>query len=189
IRFSSRRPGEPTFLELKPDRLDEVRLNGAALDVAGLVGNRLPLSDLAATNEIVVRARMRYSNTGEGLHRFVDPEDGSVYLYAQAFMDDAQRMFACFDQPDLKARITLAVTAPAGWAVAGNGVGTEVAPGRWEFATTAPISTYLMCLIAGPYHVRRDSHDGIPLAVYCRRDGERRSGHVAGRVHLPVRRG
>jgi aminopeptidase N len=169
VLFSCHRPGESTSVELKPSRLDEIRLNGVALDVARLEGNRFPLTDLAEHNELVVRGRMRTSNTGEGLHRFVDPEDGSVYLYAQAFMDDAQRMFACFDQPDLKARITLAVTAPAGWQVAGNGGGTEVSPGRWEFTTTEPISTYLMCLIAGPYHVRRDSHDGIPLALYCRR--------------------
>jgi aminopeptidase N len=169
VVFSCRRPGEPTFVEVKPDRLDEIRLNGVALDVAGLQGNRFPLTDLAEENELVVRARMRCSNTGEGLHRFVDPEDGAVYLYGQAFMDDAQRMYACFDQADLKARITLAVTAPAGWQVAANAAGTEVSPGRWEFDPTEPISTYLMSLIAGPYHVRRDSHDGIPLALYCRR--------------------
>jgi aminopeptidase N len=179
ITFSCRRPGEPTFVEVKPDQLHEVRLNGVPVDPALLRGNRLPLTGLASENEIVVRATMRCSNTGEGLHRFVDPEDGCVYLYAQAFLDDAQRIFACFDQPDLKATFTLAVTAPPDWVVAGNGAGCEVAPDspgpdrvgsvRWEFDTTAPISTYLVSLIAGPYHVRRDTHDGIPLALYCRR--------------------
>jgi len=140
VLFSCHRPGGSTFVELKPSRLDEIRLNGVALDVAGLEGNRFPLTDLAGQNELVVRSRMRTSNTGEGLHRFVYPEDGSVYLYAQAFMDDAQRMFACFDRPDLKARISLAVTAPAGWQVAGNGVGAEVSRprGRRLAATWRP---------------------------------------------------
>src|SRR5262249_24967593 len=112
------------------DRLHEVRLNGVTIDPALLEGTRLPLTGLAGENELLVRATMRYSNTGEGLHRFVDPEDGCVYLYAQAFLDDAQRVFACFGQPDLKAPFTLAVPAPPGWVVAGNGVGSEVAPAR-----------------------------------------------------------
>ncbi|MGE5828675.1 MAG: aminopeptidase N, partial [Micromonosporaceae bacterium] len=169
VRFTAARPGAETFVELRPLQLHEVRLNGRALDSAELSENRLPLPDLAAENELVVRARMAYSNTGEGLHRFVDPEDGLTYLYAEAFLDEAQRMFACFDQPDLKAPVTLRVTAPTGWEVAGNGAGRETSPGRWEFATTEPLATYFVTLVAGPYHVRRDEHDGIPLGLYCRR--------------------
>ncbi len=169
VRFSCRQPGQETFVELKPAHLDAVTLNDIALDPVGLSGNRLRLTDLAAENTLIVRARMAYSNTGEGLHRFTDPEDGAVYLYAQSFLDEAQRIFACFDQPDLKASIRLRVAAPAAWEVAGNGAGTRVAAGRWEFAGTQPLPPYLMCLIAGPYHVLRDSHDGIPLALYCRR--------------------
>jgi len=169
ILFSAQRPGGDTFVEVKCAQLHEVTLNGVDLDPAGLVGNRLPLLGFAAENELVVRASMAYSNTGEGLHRFTDPEDGAVYLYAQTFLDDAQRVFACFDQPDLKAPFTLTVSAPPGWEVAGNGAGTQVTPGRWEFATTQPLATYFVSLIAGPYHVRRDEHDGIPLALYCRR--------------------
>jgi aminopeptidase N len=169
IRFACRRPGAETFVELKPATLREVTLNGEALDPAGLVDNRLPLVGLAAENELVVRASMSYSNTGEGLHRFTDPEDGSVYLYAQSFLDDAQRMFACFDQPDLKAPVTLTVSAPPEWEVAANGAGTRTGPGRWRFETTPPLATYFVSLIAGPYHVRRDEHDGIPLGIYCRR--------------------
>jgi aminopeptidase N len=169
VHFSCVRPGASTFVELKAATPHEVRLNGVALDPAALVDNRLPLSDLAADNVLVVRASAPYSHTGEGLHRFVDPSDGAVYLYAQACSDDAQRIFACFDQPDLKARMALRVRAPEGWLVAANGEATEVAPGEWVFAPTLPLSPYLMTLIAGPYHVRRDSHDGIPLALYCRR--------------------
>jgi aminopeptidase N len=169
VRFSCARPGDQTFVELKPAELHEVNLNGESLDPANLVDNRVRLPGLLAENELTVPARMAYSNTGEGLHRFTDPEDGAVYVYAQAFLDDAQRIFACFDQPDLKAPVTLAVSAPTGWEVAANGAGTQVAQGRWEFATTRPLATYFVGLIAGPYHVRRDEHDGIQLALYCRR--------------------
>ncbi len=169
ILFSAQRQGGETFVEVRCAQLHEVTLNGARLDPASLVDNRLLLPGLAAENELVVRASMEYSNTGEGLHRFTDPEDGAVYLYAQSFLDDAQRVFACFDQPDLKAPFTLTVSAPSEWEVAGNGVGTQVTPGRWEFATTQPLATYFVSLIAGPYHVRRDEHDGIPLGLYCRR--------------------
>jgi aminopeptidase N len=169
VRFACERPGEETFIELRPVRLHEVTLNGSPIDPAGLADNRLRLSDLAATNELTVRATMAYSITGEGLHRFTDPEDGAVYLYAQTFLDEAQRVFACFDQPDLKAPVSMTVSVPVGWEVASNGAGTEVSPGRWEFATTQPLATYFVTVMAGPYHVLRDEHDGIPLELYCRR--------------------
>jgi aminopeptidase N len=169
IVFSCRRPGAETFVEMKDATPHEITLNGVGIDPSALVDNRVPLTGLAAENELHVRATMRYSNTGEGLHRFVDPEDGAVYLYAQSFLDDAQRIFACFDQPDLKAPFTVAVSAPPEWEAAGNGAGTMVAPGRWEFATTQPLATYFFCVLAGPYHIRRGEHDGIQLGLYCRR--------------------
>ncbi|MFC0034010.1 aminopeptidase N [Micromonospora chaiyaphumensis] len=169
IRFRAN-PGAETFAEVKPLRLLGVRLNDQDLDPALLDDNRLPLTGLAATNTLTVSAEMAYSNTGEGMHRFVDPADGETYLYAMSFLDDVQRIFAAFDQPDLKAPVTLAVTAPPEWTVAANGqVADRPAPGRWEFAPTAPLATYVVTLIAGPWHVRQDEHDGIPLAVYCRR--------------------
>jgi aminopeptidase N len=169
ISFTCGRPGAGTFVEMKDGTPREVTLNGGRVDPASLVDNRLPLTGLAADNELVVRATMAYSNTGEGLHRFVDPADDAVYLYAQSFLDDAQRIFACFDQPDLKAPVRLTVSAPPQWQVAGNGAGTQVSPGRWEFVETPTLATYLVSLLAGPYHVRRDAHDGIALGLYCRR--------------------
>ncbi|MEU2613559.1 aminopeptidase N [Micromonospora sp. NPDC007271] len=169
IRFRAT-PGAETFAEVKPARLLGVRLNDRDLDPAVLDDNRLPLTGLAATNTLTVSAEMAYSNTGEGLHRFVDPADGETYLYAMSFLDEVQRIFAAFDQPDLKAPVTLSVTAPPEWTVAANGpVADRPAPGRWEFAPTAPLATYFFTLIAGPWHVRHDAHDGIPLGVYCRR--------------------
>ncbi|MEU4369103.1 aminopeptidase N [Micromonospora chersina] len=169
IRFRAT-PGAGTFAEVKPHRLLGVRLNDRDVDPALLDDNRLPLTGLAATNTLTVSAEMAYSNTGEGVHRFVDPADGETYLYAMSFLDDVQRIFAAFDQPDLKAPVTLAVTAPPEWTVAANGqLADRPAPGRWEFAPTAPLATYFVTLIAGPWHVREDEHDGIPLAVYCRK--------------------
>ncbi|WP_431727649.1 aminopeptidase N [Verrucosispora sp. TAA-831] len=168
IRF--RATGRETFAEVKPATLLAVHLNDCDLDPAALDDNRLALTGLAEENTLTVEAEMAYTNTGEGLHRFVDPADGETYLYAMSFLDDVQRIFAAFDQPDLKAPVTLTVTAPEHWTVAANGaLAANPAPGRWEFVPTLPIATYFFTLIAGPWHVRRDSHDGIPLGVYCRR--------------------
>jgi aminopeptidase N len=168
VRFGARE-GAATFLDLEPAELLSATLNGAPLDAAAHAGHRLSLSGLAARNELVVEARMAYSNTGEGLHRFTDPADGETYLYAHMFLDGARRIFPCFDQPDLKATFTLDVTAPPEWLVAANAAPAATEPGRWRFAPTLPLPTYLVTLIAGPYHARTDSHDGVPLALYARR--------------------
>jgi aminopeptidase N len=168
VGFRCAEPGGTAFADLRAEHLVAAELNGRPLDAAAWQEGRLALADLADRNELVVRARYAYSRTGEGLHRFVDPQDGQVYLYSQAFLDDAPRMFACFDQPDLKAPVTLAVTAPADWTVLGNEAGREVAPGRWEFPPTRPLSTYHVAVVAGPYHGVRARHDGIDLGVWCR---------------------
>ncbi|MCX4388928.1 aminopeptidase N [Micromonospora peucetia] len=162
--------GAETFVEVQPVKLLAVRLNDRDVDPSTLDDNRLTLTGLAEGNTLTVSAEMAYSNTGEGMHRFVDPADGETYLYVTSFLDNAQRVFAAFDQPDLKAPVTLSVTAPPHWIVAANGpLATSPRPGRWEFAPTAPLATYFVSLIAGPWHVRRDEHDGIPLGLYCRR--------------------
>ena len=176
-RFRSRtvltfraRAGSDTFVEFEPARLVSATLNGTALDPAALADQRLTLTGLAATNELVVEAEMAYSNTGEGLHRFTDPADGRDYLYGHMFLDGARRIFPCFDQPDLKAEFTVYATAPEDWLVAGNAAPIGPArEGRWQFARTKPLSTYFLALIAGPYHSVTDEHDGIPLALYARR--------------------
>jgi aminopeptidase N len=168
LRFHAE-PGATTFVEFEPVRLISARLNGVELEPAAIAEQRLTLAGLAAGNELVVEAEMGYSNTGEGLHRFVDPADEQVYLYAHMFLDGARRIMPCFDQPDLKATFTLGVTAPDGWLVAANeALATPQAGGRWQFAPSKPLATYFVTLIAGPYHARTDSHDGIPLVLYCR---------------------
>ena len=168
IRFTAREAGD-TFVEIKPAELRSVTLDGLPLDPAALAENRLPLQLQAGEHELLVEATMRYSRTGEGMHRFTDPADGETYLYSQLFMDDAQRVFAAFDQPDLKAVFELTVAAPAGWRVLANGITEEFAPGRWRAATTPPIPTYLVAVAAGPWHSITTEHRGLPFGLHCRR--------------------
>ena len=166
IRFTSR--GGPTFLDLKPVRVNELRLNGRPLDPDLLERGRLPLDTLEGPNEVVVDAVMPFRNDGEGLHAHVDPADGRRYVYGMSFMDAAPTMFACFDQPDLKAPYTFHVRAPEDWTVIGNAPATNPEPGVWELERSQPLSTYFVTLVAGPYHVIRDEHDGIPLGLSAR---------------------
>ncbi|MFE1099942.1 aminopeptidase N [Nocardiopsis alba] len=175
VRFSSSETGARTFIDLVAPKMHGATLNGEALDVAELFdGERLTLPSVAAENELTVVADAAYMRTGEGLHRFVDPVDDSVYLYSQFETADAHRMFTCFDQPDLKASFELTVYAPPSWEVVSNSapdVEREAAGDervRWHFPATPVMSTYITALIAGPYHVVRDEHDGIPLGLYCR---------------------
>nr|MDQ4007476.1 aminopeptidase N [Actinomycetota bacterium] len=168
IRFSCASPGASTFLDVRPQRLHSVRLNGEPVEVDRLRDGRLRLSGLAEHNEVEVVAEMAYSRDGEGMHRSVDPADGRVYLYAMAFLDAAPRIFACFDQPDLKAPYSLTVSAPPDWSVVGNGAAWPVSPGRWQLRETRPLSTYLVTLVAGPYHSVRTQHDGIPLGLHVK---------------------
>ncbi|HJE57375.1 MAG TPA: aminopeptidase N [Nocardiopsis listeri] len=175
VRFSSSEPGARTFIDLVAPTVRKATLNGVELDVAALFdGERLALPDVAADNELTVVADAAYMRTGEGLHRFVDPVDEAVYLYSQFETADAHRMFTCFDQPDLKGTFELTVFAPPSWEVVSNSapdVEREEAGDervRWHFPATPVMSTYITALIAGPYHVVRDEHDGIPLGLYCR---------------------
>ncbi len=173
IRFTSS-PGAETFIDFVGDGIATAELNGAALDVGSWsTSGGLVLTGLAESNELTIDAVGLYMNTGEGLHRFVDPVDGAVYLYSQFETADAKRLYACFDQPDLKATFSVHVTAPADWEVVANGstLSVEDAPAGarlHHFATTEPMSTYVTALVAGPYHVVRDHHDGIDLGIFCR---------------------
>ena len=170
-------PGADTYIDLAADTVHRAVLNGHDIDVSGYDESRgIALVGCAQHNVLVVEADCYYSNTGEGLHRFVDPVDDEVYLYSQFETADAKRMFACFDQPDLKATFDVTVTAPAHWQVISNGatVSTERAGDTavHTFATTPKMSTYLVALVAGPYAVWRDDyhdeHGRIPLGIFCR---------------------
>ncbi len=169
--------GADTVIDIAADTIRSASLNGVDIDVSGYdEATGIPLRGLAGRNVVVVDADCRYSNTGEGLHRFADPVDNEIYLYSQFETADAKRMFACFDQPDLKATFDVRVTAPKHWKVISNGATASVSDSDGgsvhTFATTPRMSTYLVALIAGPYtewqDAYTDEHGEIPLGIYCR---------------------
>jgi aminopeptidase N len=174
-------PGASTFIDALTRTVHSVTLNGAEIGHGDNV--RIPLPDLAAENELVVVADFEYTNTGEGLHRFVDPVDGEVYLYSQFEVPDSRRVFAVFEQPDLKATFQFTVTAPARWEVVSNSPTPTPVPvstsstteaATWSFAPTPILSSYVTALVAGPYAVVRSeltSSDGrvIPLGIFSRK--------------------
>jgi aminopeptidase N len=184
VKFTAA-PGSSTFIDAVTQTVHSVTLNGRELDPAEVSdGVRIQLPDLAAENELTVVADAPYMNTGEGLHRFVDPVDAEVYLYTQFEVPDSRRMFAVFEQPDLKATFRFSVTAPSHWDVISNSptpAPVETSPGDdggarsvWEFSPTPRLSSYVTALIAGPYQsVRSDvtSTDGrvVPLGVFARK--------------------
>jgi aminopeptidase N len=180
VRFRAAQEGADTWLDFIVPTVTEVVHNGTALDPQAVYdGSRIQLSSLQAENEVRVVAEAAYMHTGEGLHRFVDPVDGEVYLYSQFEVPDARRVFACFEQPDLKATFALTVTAPAHWHVVSNSPTPEPAKVKgddsvrqWVFDPTPRLSTYVIALVAGPYHVSRSEYSGkdgiVPLGLFCR---------------------
>lgn len=171
VRFAVREQGVDTFVEVRPAALEGAWIDGVAIDPGELSGGRLPLRRLAeGEHEVRVVAEMPYSHVGEGMHRFTDPADGRVYVYTQCCMAEAPLVFACFDQPDLKAVFRVTVTAPEEWTVLGNGIAKRVGVGggRWECDPTPPISTYLMAVAAGPFHSVRTEHAGLPFGLHVR---------------------
>lgn len=179
VRFACSAPGASTFVDLIAPQVQQIRLNGLPLDPVEVVSpGRIRLPDLMADNELTIVAECAYMQTGEGLHRFVDPVDKEVYLYSQFEVADARRVFACFDQPDLKATFAFTVTAPRHWQVVSVSPTPDPEPAgpgtaTWRFAPTPRLPTYVTAVVAGPYHrVRSEvtSSDGrtIPLGVFCR---------------------
>jgi aminopeptidase N len=160
--------GGATFLDLKARSLEAISLDGQPLPVEAWHDGRYPLDLPAGEHRLEIEAVMGFRNDGEGLHRAVDPADGRAYVYQMSFMTAAPSVFACFDQPDLKAPYTLHVTAPTDWLVVANAAGSEVEPGLWEFEQSEPLSTYFVTLVGGPYHRVTAEHDGIRLGLMCR---------------------
>ena len=184
VRFTSA-PGSSTFIDLIAPVVHSISLNGRALDPAEVYADsRITLTGLAADNELVVVADCAYMHTGEGLHRFTDPADGETYLYSQFEVPDSRRVFAVFEQPDLKASFTFTVTTPSSWTVLSNSPTPEPTPTEdfdgsgdahtFAFAPTEPMSSYVTAIVAGPYVGATDEYvasDGrtVPLGVYCRK--------------------
>ncbi len=181
LRFTCTEPGASSFADLVGATIHEVVLNGEKLDAFDVYrDSRIRLDNLQASNELRVFCELPYSHTGEGLHRFVDPADGKVYLYSQFEVPDARRVFTTFEQPDLKSTFQFNVTAPSDWVVVSNaptpapepaGEGTDD-KSVWRFPTTKRMSTYITALIAGEYHSVHDTYEGkhgtIELGHYCR---------------------
>ena len=177
VSFRCASPGASTFIDVTAAAVSEITLNSAVVSPGAFDGDRVRLAGLQADNELRVVAECAYSRSGEGLHRFTDPADGGVYLYSDLETFDAHRVYACFDQPDLKATFEFSVTAPGSWRVISNmapDVTAQAAPGDgaaaayWHFPPTPVMSSYITALAAGPYHVVTAEHDGIPLGIYCR---------------------
>jgi aminopeptidase N len=177
VRFSAK-AGASTFIDAFTHTVHSIELNGAQVDTSAADGVRIQLDNLAADNVLTVVADAEYTNTGEGMHRFVDPVDGEVYLYSQFEVPDSRRVFAVFEQPDLKAAFRFTVTAPAEWEVISNqpveNHTTEGESATWAFKPTPRISSYITAVVAGPYAKitsELTSSDGrtIPLGLYCRK--------------------
>ena len=179
ITFRCATPGASTHVDLIARDVHEIVVNGTAIDPATAWANgRIALSGLLERNEVRVVADCLYANDGTAMHRSVDSVDGKVYVYTALEPADSRRVYANFEQPDLKTRYTLHVTAPAHWTVFSNQPTPEPQPIRddtavWHFLPTPPISTYLTTIVAGEYEIVRDSHTTavghvIPLSLACR---------------------
>ena len=183
VKFEAKDSGS-TFIDLRADRITEARLNGIPVPLDaynptyGIALSGLEVADY----ELKVTAKIAYSRTGEGLHRFVDPVDDNVYLYTQFETADAKRVFACFDQPDMKATYSLTFHAPSDWKIITNSPVTREGD-TWRATVDTPLSTYLIALCAGPYYEITDTWTGeltahpegqpaaqleVPLGLYCR---------------------
>ncbi|CAB4833395.1 unannotated protein [freshwater metagenome] len=177
VRFTGLKVGASTFIDAVGKRVVTATLNGTAIDLSTYDGESVFLPAIAASNELFLEVEGIYSKSGEGLHRFVDPADNEVYLYTQFETGDARRMYACFDQPDLKATFTLSAKTPKHWEVISNYpvANEKVLDANTKYTSFEPtpvISTYVTAIVAGPYHHVHDTYVGkktIPMGLYCRK--------------------
>ena len=176
VKFAGLKPGASTFIDCVGKRVISAKLNGADFDPK-FDGETVFLPAIAADNTLEIEHEGIYSNSGEGLHRFVDPADNEVYLYTQFETGDARRMYACFDQPDQKATFTISTITPKHWAVISNYEveSTNELDGdrkHTQFAKSQVISTYVTAIVAGAYTSVHDEYKGektIPLGIYARK--------------------
>ncbi len=164
-----------TFLDFRGKTIERLEINGAVSE-PDWTGYRLTLPAAALREQNLVRVTYEneYDHTGDGLHQFIDPEDGEEYVYTNFEPYESHRLFPNFDQPDIKGSYMLAVTAPTQWEVITNSpeVAADAAGDgrvRRVYGPTARFSTYLFALVAGPYHAFRDRHGDIPLGFFARK--------------------
>lgn len=183
VRFTASE-GASTFIDYIHQSVESVKLNGVSLPVDEVVeGSRITLPGLQAENTLTIKGRSYFSRSGEGLHRYIDPADGKVYLYTQYEPADCRRVFPNFEQPDLKAVFNFRITAPKSWVVSSNAEldreiddPSDSSISKRVFKSTAPISTYITAIVAGEYFTAFDTYTPasavnsgpIPLVAYCR---------------------
>ena len=175
VRFRRSDDGD-VILDFRGRRLVAATVNGAPLPAGAANGAhiRVPAGALrAGENALNFRFVAAIAPSGASIIRFHDRADDSDYLYTLLVPADANQLFPCFDQPDLKARVSLTLTTPGGWTALANGAltsadttgvvaadATPVSTPRaaagsrvtFRFAETRPISTYLIAFAAGPWH-------------------------------------
>jgi aminopeptidase N len=168
VTFKCAERGAATFIEFIGPSVERAELNERSLPSSAFDGGRIHLEGLGADNRLEVKATARYMHDGTGLHRFKDPVDGRYYLHTQFESNDAHRVYACFDQPDLKATFNFTVAAPEDWVVVSNATPSSHEDGVWVFPTTKVMSTYITAVVTGHYASWQDQHGDIPLGLYCR---------------------
>ena len=168
--------GYDTFIDAVAERVISATLNGSPVNTNGYDGETIHLTNVQEHNVLVIEVEPRYSKSGEGLQKSIDPADNETYLYSQGETAYIRQVYPCFDQPNLKATFSLSVLAPQHWEVISNNPVLAVRPDGdakfWEFTTTPRISTYITALVAGPYYQVHDQYVGekvVPLGIYCRK--------------------
>lgn len=179
VRFTRSAPGD-VVLDYRGRRIVSVAVNGTSVSQPQFDGHHLRISAselVVGVNRVTVRFVSEIAPSGASIIRTRDAVDGSTYLYTLLVPADANQLFPCFDQPDLKARVTLSLVAPAEWTVLGNGslVRADTTAGivRSTFAETHPLSTYLIAFAAGPWERRASTVNGRPIGLYTRRSRAR----------------
>jgi aminopeptidase N len=171
---------DDVVLDYRGRRIVAVAVNGTSVSRPQFDGHHLRISRselVAGVNRVTVQFVSEIAPSGASIIRTRDAVDGSTYLYTLLVPADANQLFPCFDQPDLKARVTLSLVTPMAWTALGNGslVRADTAAGvvRSTFAETRPLSTYLIAFAAGPWERRASTVRGRTLGLYARRSRAR----------------
>ena len=195
LHFSLSAEGKKKALavDYRDGSIGAAKLNGQALPTELNDGHLMLPAELlvAGPNTLELSFVSRVAAAGAAITRYEDKNDGNEYIYSLFVPMDASMAFPCFDQPDLKARFTLNVTAPADWTVVGNTRPERVdSPGKdatTRFSETRPISTYLFAFAAGPW-AKLQGKRGEP-DVYVRRSQLKRAEPEAPQLQSITARG
>src|SRR4051812_905980 len=179
VRFARRLDGD-AILDFRGLQLDAPIVNGRATTLAGDGAHlRIPAALLRdGENAVELEFRSAIAAAGASVIRYHDTTDGADYLYTLLVPSDANALFPCFDQPDLKARVSLTLVTPRGWKALANGPlassdstsgpATSGPATRHAFERSDPISTYLIAFAAGPWVTRAFVRDGRPGSIWLR---------------------